>query len=93
MWSDWVKWNISTTFDELVQGDDAVTPREKQDVDQLRNVVDSNTDEEGNDSCYDYKVLPTCHKDMEYWENYCHYLQNTSDVPEYIIKSLWDLQM
>jgi hypothetical protein len=56
--------------------------------------MDSYTGEEGNNfSVDDYKVLSTCHKAMGYWKNYCRYLQDTSDVPEYAIKSLWDLQM
>jgi glutaredoxin-related protein len=42
---------------------------------------------------YDSPSIPRCSEAMEYLEKYEHFLRSTTDVPEHVVQSLWNLKM
>lgn len=89
------KLNIGSTFEEFVQADDALPPCGELDLDQLCDNVTSSPDELEMDGpvSSDCPSVPTCSEAIEYLEKYDHFLRSNADVPEYVVKSLWNLKM
>jgi len=89
------KLNIRSTFEEFVRADDALPPCGELDLDQLCDNVTSSPEELEMDGpvAYDCPSVPTCSEAMEYLEKYDHFLQSNTNVPEDVVKSLWNLKM
>jgi hypothetical protein len=89
------KLNITSTFEKIVQADDALPSHGEFIIDQLCDNVSSNPDELQMDGpvAYDCPSVPTCSEAVEHLEKYEHFLRSNADVPEHVVQSLWNLKM
>jgi hypothetical protein len=95
IWEDVMeKMNVTFTFEEYVEADDNLLPSTVQEIDDLC-TEDKNTeidDEDEEEEAAACKPIPKCSEAMQCLETYRHFLGGIPDVPESIIRNLWELE-
>ncbi|KAJ8873046.1 hypothetical protein PR048_026662 [Dryococelus australis] len=103
IWAVKERLGVTSTFNDYVKEEDYLPPCEAQDIENLCKSNENSSmeqigqpcDANENDSEHEEQDAPkpvTCSEAMQHLEAYSRYLSSVPDIPEDIMKNLWELE-